>query len=367
MKNKPIIGITMGDAAGIGPELCLRALQSEEVLDCCAPVIFGSYSMLERVANECNLPCPDKVIPADKWDGNMAEDTLVIDCEGLDSAKVSCGEIQAECGAAAYDYIQRAINAAMNGKTGAVVTAPIHKEALQLAGIPFHGHTEMLAAQTNTKDYCMMLTSPEISVCLVTTHLALSKVPANITEDRIFKVIELAAEAIAKKSDVNGRQSKSVGSRLHLDGKPQARATSDQRPETSRPETRDQRPSLTVCGLNPHAGEHGIFGDEEDRIIMPAIKRARAAGFDITGPLPPDTAFISAYREKTDAYIVMYHDQGLIPFKMLAFDTGVNVTLGLPIVRTSVDHGTAFDIAWQAKASPKSMIEAIKTAVQLGQ
>ena len=333
---KPIIGITMGDAAGIGPELCLRALQSSEVLACCRPVIFGSYSILKRVADKCELVCPSKVLPIDKWGGHAEDGGLILDCGNLDSTKVSCGKIQAACGAAAYDYIQLAISAAMTGKTGAIVTAPIHKEALQLAGVPYHGHTEMLAVQTNTENYCMMLTSPEISVCLVTTHLAISKVPTGITEDRIFKVIELAAEAMQR-----------LAPRLP-------------------PTTRHSPLFLTVCGLNPHAGEHGIFGDEEERLIVPAVERARAAGYNITNPLPPDTAFVKDQREKTDAYIVMYHDQGLIPFKMLAFDTGVNVTLGLPIVRTSVDHGTAFDIAWQGKASPTSMIEAIKTAVQLG-
>ncbi len=357
---KPIIGITMGDAAGIGPELCLRALQTPEVLDYCRPVIFGSHSMLLRVADECGLPCPSNTVATDEWDGRVEESGLILDCGGLDSANVRCGEIQAKCGAAAYDYIQRAIDAAMTGKTSAIVTAPIHKEALKLAKIPFHGHTEILAAQTHTQDYCMMLTSPEISVCLVTTHLAISEVPAAISEERIYKVIELAAEAMEQISEVRGRKSE-VGSQ---GSETKDQLTRDQTPSDQRPA--DQPPSLTVCGLNPHAGEHGIFGDEEDRLILPAIERARTAGFNITGPLPPDTAFVKNQREKTDAYIVMYHDQGLIPFKMLAFDTGVNVTLGLPIVRTSVDHGTAFDIAWQGKASPTSMIEAIKTAVQLG-
>ena len=209
----------------------------------------------------------------------------------------------------------------------AIVTAPLHKEALRDAGVPFPGHTEMLAEHTSTRDYCMMLTSAEISVCLVTTHVALSVVPNALSTSRIVKVIELADAAMARLG--RGRK------------------------------------QLTVCGLNPHAGEHGLFGDEEAQIIEPAIARARAAGFSVEGPLPPDTAFVPAQREKTDAYIVMYHDQGLIPFKMLSFDVGVNVTLGLPIVRTSVDHGTAFDIAWQGKASAVSMIEAIKVAVKL--
>lgn len=333
--NKPIIGITMGDAAGIGPELCLQVLQSSEMLDCCRPVIFGNHSMLKRVGSECGIFCPGSAISADEWDGEVKDDFLILDCIGLDSAKICCGKIQAECGSAAYDYISRGISAALSGKISAIVTAPIHKEALQLAGVPFHGHTEMLASQTGTKDYCMMLTSKAISVCLVTTHLAINAVPQEINEERILKVIELAAEAM-----------------MHMN-------------YSSRAFSSNSAPSLTVCSLNPHSGENGIFGNEENDLIVPAIKRARAAGYSVTGPLPPDTAFVKSQREKTDAYIVMYHDQGLIPFKMLAFDTGVNVTLGLPIIRTSVDHGTAFDIAWKGKASPTSMFEAIKTAVKL--
>ena len=245
----------------------------------------------------------------------------------IQDARQNQGEVQAECGAAAYEYIKRAVEAAQSEKTCAVVTGPIHKEALQLAGVPFHGHTEMLAALTNTTDYCMMMASQEINVCLVTTHAALSDVPGQIREDRILKVIEMASAAVSQKGG--------------------------------------GAPHLTVCGLNPHAGEHGLFGDEEDRIIIPAVERARACGFNVEGPLPPDTAFVPSCRERTDAYIVMYHDQGLIPFKMLAFDSGVNVTLGLPIVRTSVDHGTAFDIARQGVVSPTSVIEAVKMAAAL--
>ncbi len=327
--SKKVVGISMGDAAGIGPELCLRILQTKNVLDCSIPVVFGSFSMLQRVAASTGINCPQTAVAVDEWDGAILDENgFVLDCGDLDSNTVVCGEVQAACGAAAYDYIKSAIYAAVDGKTAAVVTAPIHKEALKLAGVPFHGHTEMFAEHTGTRDYCMMMASDEINVCLVTTHTALKDVPHEITEDRILKVIELADAAMHARGRIS--------------------------------------PRLTVCGLNPHAGEHGIFGDEEDRIIAPAVVRARAAGYNVTDPLPPDTAFVPAVREKTDAYIVMYHDQGLIPFKMLSFETGVNVTLGLPIIRTSVDHGTAFDIAWQGKASASSMVAAVKMAVDMG-
>ncbi len=330
MSKNPVVGLTMGDPAGVGPELCLRMLRTSEVLDCCRPVVFGSHAVLQRVAESAGIEMASEVRPLDTWDGSVPEgQALVLDCPGLDSAAVLPGVVQPQCGAAAYTYIEQAILAANAARICAVVTGPLHKEALQLAGVPFPGHTEIFASHTDTQDYCMMLTSEAISVCLVSTHIALSAVPAFLTEDRIVKVIALADAAMKRLGRAGAR--------------------------------------LTVCGLNPHAGEHGLFGDEEGRLIEPAIVSARAAGFNVEGPLPPDTAFVPAQREKTDAYIVMYHDQGLIPFKMLAFDVGVNVTLGLPIVRTSVDHGTAFDIAWQGKASPVSMVEAVKVAVQLAE
>lgn len=323
------IGITMGDAAGVGPELCLRVLQMPAVTDVCRPVVFGRAALLQRVATACGLPFEAEVMSA----GEMAiglpsgNAPLVVDVEGLDTAAVRPGHVQAVCGAAAYRYVELAVRAALAGRIQAVVTAPLHKEALQLAGVPYPGHTEMLAALTGTERYCMMMASAEINVCLVTTHIALSQVSGQLTTERVLEVIRLAAEAMRRF------------------GKP--------------------TPRLTVCGLNPHAGEHGLFGDEEERVIMPAVKAARAEGVHVSDPLPPDTAFVTACRAKTDAFIVMYHDQGLIPFKMLAFETGVNVTLGLPLIRTSVDHGTAFDISWQGVASATSLVEAVRVAVRL--
>jgi len=246
----------------------------------------------------------------------------VIDSGVLDAAAVIPGSVQAVCGQAAYDYVVMATYAALEGVVNAVVTAPLNKEALQMAGIRYPGHTEIFASLTGSAHYCMMMASKDINVCLTTTHIAHS-------DERIFDVITLATDAMRRL------------------GAP--------------------APRVTVCGLNPHAGENGLFGDEESRLIMPAVLDARAAGIQVTNPLPPDTAFIDTIRKKTDVYIVMYHDQGLIPFKMLAFDTGVNITLGLPIVRTSVDHGTAFDLAWKGVASYKSMLAAIDTAVRLAE
>lgn len=325
--DRPIIGITMGDGAGVGPELCLRALASKAVRAICRPVVLGDAALLDRVADAAGLEGVTEVVPWNEWDGSCPAAGLVLDYAALDAAAVECGIVQEACGSAAYRYIEAAIGAAREGRIGGMVTCPIHKEALRLAGIAYPGHTEILAAHTATKEYCMMLASDDITVSLVTTHLALERVGAAITADRIGSVIRLTHDAMQRM------------------GQP--------------------HPRITVCGLNPHAGERGLFGDEEGAHILPAIEEARRIGMRVTGPLPPDTAFVPRRLAETDAYIVMYHDQGLIPFKMLAFDKGVNVTLGLPIVRTSVDHGTAFDIAWQGTASAESLIHAIAYAVKL--
>ncbi len=317
----------MGDPAGVGPELCLRALADPRVRALCAPVLYGDIGVLQRVAEQCGLPLPEATAGLADPAPPGGDGPVTIDCAAIDAATVAPGRVQAACGRAAFVYVSEGIRAAMLGRTCALVTAPIHKEALHAAGVPFPGHTELLAARTHTTDYCMMLGSDAITVSLVTTHVAYADVPSRVTRDRILRVIALTDAAMRRRGRV--------------------------------------APRLTVCGLNPHAGEHGLFGDEEETVIAPAVAEARTRGFRVEGPLPPDTAFVPARRARTDAYIVMYHDQGLIPFKMLAFDEGVNVTLGLPIVRTSVDHGTAFDIAWQGKASPNSLFHAIRWAVEL--
>ncbi|HAS83579.1 MAG TPA: 4-hydroxythreonine-4-phosphate dehydrogenase PdxA [Verrucomicrobia bacterium] len=320
----------MGDAAGIGPELCLRVMASPAVTTACRPVVFGNTALLRRVAAVCGVPLEATCITAAQFAATglpPGGSSVVVDVDGLDADAVQPGRVQAACGAAAARYVELAVRAAQSGTVQAIVTAPLHKEALQRADVPYAGHTEMLAALTGTSTYCMMMASAEINVCLATTHIALAEVPARLTPSRVLEVIRLADDAMRRMG---------VG-----------------------------QPRLTVCGLNPHAGEHGLFGDEEARIIQPAVDKARALGFRVSDPLPPDTAFIPAQRRQTDAYVVMYHDQGLIPFKMLAFETGVNVTLGLPVVRTSVDHGTAFDIAWKGQASAASMTQAIQTALHL--
>jgi 4-hydroxythreonine-4-phosphate dehydrogenase len=238
------------------------------------------------------------------------------------------GVINAATGLAGYTYVNRAIDAALAGQVAAVSTAPLNKEAISLAGIQFPGHTEIFAARTNAARSCMMQYSEEITCTFVTVHVGYRDVPGLLTQERILDVIELTAAGLER--------------------------------------IRRRKPKLAVCGLNPHAGEHGLFGDrEEERIIIPAIEAARARGITIEGPLPPDTAFLPWKRRSTDAFICMYHDQGHIPVKALAFDSAVNTTLGLPIIRTSVDHGTALDIAWQGKARPDSLYSAVRLAVKL--
>ena len=310
----PRIAVTAGDPAGVGPELCLRLLADERVRGWCVPVVYGDAGVLHRVAKQLGWATPD------------ARDLL--DLKAIDAATVEPGRVAAACGAAAYRYFTAAIDDALAGRVDAVTTAPLNKEALHAAGFPFPGHTEILAARTNAERSCMMLTAETITCSLVTVHVGYHEVPALLTVERILDVIELTAAAMAR--------------------------------------LRGRKPKLLVCGLNPHAGEGGLFGDrEEERVIGPAVAAARARGIDATGPLPPDTAFLPKYRAAADGYVCMYHDQGLIPLKALAFEDAVNVTLGLPIVRTSVDHGTAFDIAWQGTADVSSLVQAVRLAARL--
>jgi 4-hydroxythreonine-4-phosphate dehydrogenase len=328
----PRIAVTMGDPAGVGPELCLRLLADERVGFFCIPIVFGDAGVLNRVAKHLGKPAPFPVIDEALWPhyGGTIDEPFVLDLRAVEAADVVPGTVSAACGAAAFRYFTRAIDEALvpGGYVDAIATAPLHKEALHAAGYPYPGHTEILAARTNVARSCMMLTADAITCSLVTVHVGYREVPALLTTARILDTIELTAATM-----------------LRMRGRP---------------------PRLLVCGLNPHAGEHGLFGDrEEERIITPAIEAARAKGIDVSGPLPPDTAFLPKYRHSCDAYVCMYHDQGLIPLKALAFEDAVNVTLGLPIVRTSVDHGTAFDIAWQGVADPSSLFRAVELAAKL--
>lgn len=328
MTRTVLIGVTMGDPAGVGPELCLNVL-SRYRRGNIVPVVFGSASLLRRVAGHCGLRADFPAMSHADWIRERGpKGPVVVDCTDLDAAGVRPGTISAACGRAAADCIRAAVESALLRRVHAVVTAPIHKESFRRAGMPWPGHTEMLASLTGTREVCMAMHSDKITVGLVTVHVSLSRVPSMITARRIRSTVNLIADFMRR-----------LGRRT---------------------------PHITVCGLNPHAGEHGSFGREE-RIILSALKRAAKTGASVEGPLPPDTAFIEAVRRRTDAYVVMYHDQGLIPFKMLSFEDGVNVTLGLPIVRTSVDHGTAFDIAWKNKASAGSMNAAMELAGKLAQ
>jgi 4-phospho-D-threonate 3-dehydrogenase / 4-phospho-D-erythronate 3-dehydrogenase len=323
----PRIAVTMGDPAGIGPEICLRVLQGAELAEVCVPIVFGDVTVLRRVATKLALPFTAPIITEMTQCRTMTV-PAVLDLKVAGDQAFEPGEVSAVCGEAAYRYVVASIEAGLAGHVDAVSTAPLNKEAMHAAGHNYPGHTEIYAERMSAERSCMMLTSPEITCSLVTVHVGHLEVPGLLSAARIREVIDLTAEAMRR---IRGRE-----------------------------------PKLVVCGLNPHAGEHGLFGErEEERFIMPAIESAKKDGLNIEGPLPPDTAFLTWRRQQTDAYICMYHDQGLIPLKALAFDSAINITLGLPVVRTSVDHGTAFDIAWQGKANPNSLYEAVRLAARL--
>jgi 4-phospho-D-threonate 3-dehydrogenase / 4-phospho-D-erythronate 3-dehydrogenase len=328
------IGITMGDPAGVGPELCLAALRHFADADSIAPIVIGDWSVLRDVAKSLNADLPDiQVVTPAEFQSPQASATrnrraLVVDVDALKGQPIEAGQVSAHTGEAAYQYLTHSIEWAKSNVIDAITTAPLNKGALSKAGIDFPGHTEILATQTATRKYCMMLTSPAITCSLVTTHIGLNDVAASLSTERIVETIELTAEAVGR-----------------LRGRP---------------------PNLAVCGLNPHAGEQGLFGErEEERLILPAVEWAQQAGLNVRGPLPADTAFVPAMRREIDAYVCMYHDQGLIPLKTLAFDEAVNVTLGLPIIRTSVDHGTALDIAWTGAVRTSNMMHAVQLAADL--
>lgn len=339
MNLRPVLGITMGDPAGIGPELCLRALREPAVLRICTPVVFGNAKIMERVAKNLRHKSGNgklsktllagQVLRVAEWNKlGRFDRPLIVDCDTMDATKIRPGRISAACGRAAYHFIECAVRGAMERKLAGVVTAPIHKEALRLAGVPHPGHTEIFTAMTGAPFSCMMLHSDPLTVSMVTTHIGYSEVPKKLSIERIGQVIKLTAEAMRR--------------------------------------LLRRKPHLAICGLNPHAGESGLFGRlEEECFVQPAVAYAQKSGIAIQGPLPPDTAFTPAQRKKYDAIVTLYHDQGHIPFKMLAFDTGVNLTLGLPIIRASVDHGTAFDIAWQGMANPRSLFSALRLAAGL--
>jgi 4-hydroxythreonine-4-phosphate dehydrogenase len=325
--DRPILAITMGDPAGIGPEIVVRALADPETYHICRPLLVGDGSVmkatLEGMGMLLKLNAIAEVSEAQFKPGQID----LYDLKNVDMQRLNKAQVSAMGGKAAYEYIIRAIDMAMAGEVDAIVTCPIHKDALNQAGYHYPGHTEILADRTGTTDFAMMLVAGKLRVVLVTIHVALEKAIQLINEERVLRAICLAHEA---------------GVMLGLDN-----------------------PRIAVPGLNPHAGEAGMFGRQEIEIIEPAIKKAQQMGYHAQGPFPADTLFYRAVNGQFDFVTPMYHDQGLIPIKLIGFGSGVNVTLGLPIIRTSVDHGTAFGKAWQFRANAGSLIEAIRLAAQM--
>ena len=287
---KPRVAITVGDPAGIGPEIAVKAAADPAVTAVCEPVLCGPH-------------LPDEL------------------------AEFARGQVTAEAGQAAYFAILGAVDDAVDGRVDAIATAPINKEAFAAAGLPWKGHTDLLKHLTGARRAVMMFYSETLRVVLATVHIPLEKVPRALSRELVDDIIAVTAAEL---------------------------------PRFGYP-----APRIAVAGLNPHAGEHGLLGSEDDRVLRPAAEAARAGGLDVSGPFPADTLFLRAMRGEFDVVIACYHDQGLIPVKMAAFGKAVNVTLGLPIIRTSVDHGTAFDIAGQGIADPGSMIEAVRLAAKL--
>jgi 4-phospho-D-threonate 3-dehydrogenase / 4-phospho-D-erythronate 3-dehydrogenase len=322
----PLIGITMGDPAGIGPEVVIKAVGAAP--GSCRLVVVGDLTTLDETA--CRLGVSITPVPWQPGTDYPAGTNVlpVLSLSQLPAESRLPGRPTPTGGEASYQYVAVAIDLALQGTLQGLVTAPISKAMWHTAGRDYPGHTELLAALTHTPEVRMMLVGSRLRVILVTTHIALSRVPAALSCEKVLKTITLTAAHLA---------------RFH--GLP--------------------RPRLAVAGLNPHAGEAGAFGDEEERIIAPAVRQAQSQGLLAAGPFPADSLFVRAVRGEFDGVICLYHDQGLIPLKLLSWEEGVNVTIGLPIVRTSPDHGTAFDIAGQGKADARSMGAALALAAEM--
>ncbi len=325
-----LIAVTQGDPSGVGPEVILKSFLKDSIRSLPLIVIgdltvMEYYKKLTKISgfNIKGISFPDEY----KFD---KETLTVLDLGIVSRDSIKPGKGSGESGKSAFQYISKAIDSAAQKKISAIVTAPINKEALQDAGYKYSGHTEIFAHKTSSSNYAMLLYSPDLSVIHATTHVSLSQAVKNISKERIECCIQLAHDSMAK---ISGKEN----------------------------------PRIAVAGLNPHAGENGLFGDEEVRIIKPAVLNFQDKGINVSGPIPPDTVFLKALNGDYDIVVAMYHDQGHIPFKMVAFDNGVNITVGMPVIRTSVDHGTAFDIAGKGIAKEQSMVEAILLASRLSQ
>ena len=324
----PILGITMGDPAGIGPEVIAKALAKPEVYRLCEPIVIGSGAVLEKTIRSLELPLQVVAVSGHGTTATHRRQVLVLDPLDHPLGTFKLGRIDAKTGAAAAAFIMKAVHLAETGCLDAIVTAPINKEAVNLAGYRYPGHTELLADVTNSKEVGMMIVGGPLKVMFTTTHVAIRDLPRALTVQGVERAIRLAHRAMRDYFGVS-------------------------------------KPRIGVAALNPHAGEGGLFGEDERKNILPASRRARQMGIRASDPLPADTLFGKAVRGEFDAVVAMYHDQGLIPLKMAAFGKCVNVTIGLPIIRTSVDHGTAFDIAGKGVADCGSLLEAIKLAARL--
>jgi len=327
--KKPLIVITMGDPCGVGPEIIVKALQSPETANLCVPFVIGDRSAMERALGVCGSSLKIHEIAQPEDSLTLAAGTIpLLALSHLSEEDLAYGKPTAAAGHSAYRYICAAARFCLDGRADSMATAPINKEAMHRAGHHYPGHTELLAELCGTSDFVMMLAGDVLRVSLVTIHEALKDVPGLISFERVLTTIRVTEEGVRRLTGI-------------------------------------ERPRLAVLALNPHCGEGGMFGDEEQSIIGPAVAAAQAEGIDAVGPLSADTLFHFAQQGEYDGVVAMYHDQGLIPLKMLHFDDGVNITLGLPIIRTSVDHGTAYDLAGTGKASEQSMLAAIRMAADM--
>lgn len=331
-RSRPVLAITMGDPAGIGPEIVLKALAHRSVAERCLPLVIGDRRILERAMSWDGVPSLkiQPIVTLEQLVEECAQETngvALMDLANADPASCTVGAVSAPSGRAAVEYVQRACDLCMSSMADGMVTAPLNKDAMNQAGFDYAGHTELLADRTGAKKVTMLLVGPGLRVVHVSTHVALEEAVRRVRQERVAEVIDLA---------YRGCLALGIAA-----------------------------PRIGVAGLNPHAGESGLFGDQEASEIMPAVIAARSRGLDVSDPQPPDTVFLRATRGAYDIVVAMYHDQGHIPMKLLAFDEGVNVSLGLPIIRTSVDHGTAFDIAGTGKARESSLLAAIDVALQM--
>jgi len=327
--GRPRIGITLGDPAGIGPEIALKAVASPAVWEVCTPVLVGSVSICEATAAQLNLGISIRPVKSvGQVDNLFHSANIICPAASADAPRPPVGEVSALAGRLAFEAIDETIRRIQGGELDAICTAPISKAALNLAGYHYPGHTELLAEKAGVALVAMLLVGGGVRVVPATIHCPLASVPARLTKEGIGALLDLIHRSMAEDFAV-------------------------------------APPRIAVCGLNPHAGEGGLLGAEEGQIIVPAIAEARQRGIEVAGPVPADVVYHQMLQGRWDCVLAMYHDQAMIPVKTLAFDSGVNVTLGLPFVRTSPDHGTAFDIAGRGVARPDSMIAAIRLASEL--